>query len=263
MFVPGVSCPVFFGRVEAVEVFVGLKGFALVELLVGMAIMLVFAGVAFKLVSRVMQKARVVSSKAQIAQLAQMLESVKDDTAFYPVGLTDLLAQNAPAGLENGWRGPYGNTIPSDPWQTGYFYNIPSSSIFKTPPVIRGRGRPATYNFSFHATAQTAKIRVENYGVASAQIWVNGERIFRQNDFNHRPPYPKIQERDIILLNGANTMEIWISSVPTSYFTFEIYGYFPTDEYFILGSYGRDSQAGGEGFDSDIVWRSDVYPNFQ
>jgi len=37
----------------------------------------------------------------------------------------------------------------------------------------------------------------------------------------------------------------------------------PTEEYFILGSYGKDKVSGGEGFDKDIAWRSDKYPNFQ
>jgi len=72
------------------------KGLALLELIVGIAIILVLATMTVKLVGNVLHRSRVVSAKAQIAQLALLLEAVKDDTGYYPVSLQDLTRKEAP-----------------------------------------------------------------------------------------------------------------------------------------------------------------------
>lgn len=239
------------------------KGIAILELIVAVAMIFLLAVLSLKVVSSVLHKAKVVSAKAQIAQIAQLLQMVKDNTGFYPVSLSDITSVSPPSGMEKGWRGPYTNSIPLDPWNTPYFYNIPLTNVFGSPPVIRGKGKPFSYYFNFEATGQTATMKVENYGVASAEIWVNGVQIFKQKDFNAKPPHPQIYEKLVTLQNGTNSMEAWLASQPTSYFLVYIFGYFPTREYFILGSYGKDKKEGGKGFDEDIVWHSEKYPNFQ
>ncbi|MCM8778055.1 MAG: type II secretion system protein GspG, partial [Candidatus Omnitrophica bacterium] len=159
------------------------KGMSLIEFIVAIAIFLILANLSLKLVSSVLHKAKVVSAKAQIAQLAQILQSVKDDTGFYPVSLSYVTSASAPSGMEKGWRGPYATSIPLDPWGIPYFYQIPLTNVFGSPPVIRGKGKPFSYYFNFEATGQTATMKIENYGVASAYVCVNGETIFRQKDF--------------------------------------------------------------------------------
>jgi type II secretory pathway pseudopilin PulG len=63
------------------------KGIALLEILTGIVIISVLALLSLRLVGIVTQKAKVVSAKAQIAQLALLLEEVKDDTGYYPAFL--------------------------------------------------------------------------------------------------------------------------------------------------------------------------------
>lgn len=239
------------------------KGIALLEIIVGITIVFLLVLLSLKLVSAVLNKAKVISAKSQIAQIAQILQIVKDDTGFYPATLSAITSVSAPSGMEKGWRGPYTTSIPVDPWHSPYFYQIPLTNVFGSPPVIRGTGKPFSYYFNFEATGQTATMKIENYGVASAYVCVNGGTIFSQKDFNAKPPHPQIYENSVNLQDGTNYMEAWLASKPTEYFLVYIYGYFPTREYFLLGSYGRDKKEGGKGFGEDIVWHSEKYPNFQ
>ncbi|MCX8081873.1 MAG: type II secretion system protein GspG [bacterium] len=239
------------------------KGFTLTELIIAVTIVIIVAAISLKMVSLILHKARVVSAKTQIAQLAQILQTIKDDTGLYPVVLSDILSKSPPSGMEKGWHGPYSVSIPIDPWKTPYFYKIPLTNVFGSPPFIRGTGKPFSYYFNFEATSQTATMKIENYGVASAYVCVNGTTIFSHKDFCAKPPHPQIYERQVNIKDGTNYMEAWLASQPTSYFLVYIYGYFPTKEYFLLGSYGRDRKEGGKGVDEDIVWHSEKYPNFQ
>lgn len=239
------------------------KGFALTELLVAIVIVVALGFISFRMVNAVIQRAKTVSARAQIAQISQVLETVKSDTGLYPIALDHLLLKTPPAGIENGWRGPYMDSLPYDPWDTSYFYMIPSTNLFESPPIERRPGQPQTYSFTFQATAQTVRMRLENFGIASATVRVNGVTVFGTSYFNHRPPHPQILENDLVLVDGTNTIDIWVASGPTRYFLAYITGFFPTGDYFILGSYGSDGEEGGENFAADIVWRSDTYPNFQ
>ena len=66
------------------------------ELIVSVIIIGILALISLRVISSVMQKAKVVSAKAQIAQLALLLESVRDDTGLYPVFLQHLTLTPAP-----------------------------------------------------------------------------------------------------------------------------------------------------------------------
>ena len=239
------------------------KGFVIVEILIVIGILIALSIISLKLIYTILRKSQVVSAKIQISQIALALEQVKNDTGYYPVTLSCLTSSSPPPGMEKGWRGPYVESIPLDPWGSPYFYRIPKTNVFSSPPVVRGRGTPHTTNFEFKSTLQTATMRIENYAVSSAQVWLNGTRIFRQRDFNARPPHPQILEREVNLQNGTNQLSVWIASSPTSYLVIYVYGYFPTSEYFILGSYGVDKKEGGTKFNRDIIWYSNRYPNFQ
>lgn len=239
------------------------NGFVIVEFLIVIAILIALSIISLKLIYTILRKSQVVSAKVQISQIALSLEQVKNDTGYYPVSLSHLVLSSPPPGMEKGWRGPYVESIPLDPWGFPYFYRIPKTNVFSSPPIVRGRGCPYTTNFEFKATPQTATMKIENYKVASAQVWLNGIRIFRQKDFNAKPPHPQILEKEVNLLNGTNQLSVWIASQPASYLIIYIYGYFPTSEYFILGSYGMDKKEGGTKFNRDIVWYSNKYPNFQ
>jgi len=237
------------------------KGFVLKELLVVIAIILILTTWSFKMVKLVLNKARIVSVKAQISQLAMLLEEVKDDTGYYPINLSDLTLASSPYMQNRNWKGPYTNQIPLDPWEHPYFYQIPPTTIFTSPLLPREYGKPETLTFSIDSTSGQATLRIENHGVTACTFWLNGVEIVSPNEFK-KHPNPQIIEKTITL-TGNDILKVRIRSKPGTYLYFSISGFLPTKDYFILGSYGKDGESGGEGFNADIVWYSNKYPNFQ
>lgn len=243
------------------------KALVLVELLTVVIIITVVAIFFSKVIYTVVENSRVGRAKAQIARLAALLEMVKDDTGYYPVSLSHCTQADPPPGISKRWKGPYCNSIPLDPWKTAYFYIIPPTAIFDVPPIIRGAAKPQEYTISFEVVNNglPGKIRIENYGVASSTLDINGIPVFNQSDFKNLPSnkQPQIIQKEIMLQEGTNEMTASLGSAPQSYYIVYLSGCFPTDKYFILGSYGKNGVAGGAGFNIDIQWHSDLYPNFQ
>jgi len=237
------------------------KGFVIKEILVVIGIMLIIAAISFRLVYTVLQKAKVVSAKTQISQLALILEAVKDDTGNYPVNLMDLLKKTPPSGQETGWEGHYVTEVPLDPWGKPYFYQIPPTTLFASPPIPRTYGAPEIFETSFMAIPGPAILRIENYGVTSCHIYLNGEEVVSEDEFKKKP-MPQIIEKNVTVLAGNNFFSR-ARSKPGEFLYVSISGLWPTGEYFILGSYGKNGQPAGENFDEDIVWYSNQYPNFQ
>lgn len=238
------------------------KGMALLELIVGIVIIVVLAMITLQLVGTVIQRAKVVSAKAQIAQLALLLEAVKDDTGYYPAFLQDLTLKVPPTLQEEGWDGFYTGEVPLDPWGSPYFYEIPPTTLFNSPPIPRNPGTPDIYSISFETNPGTALLRVENYGVTSCDITLNGVVVVFEYEFK-KNPRPQIIEKEITLLPGNNVLAR-ARSKPGEFLMLSVSAdNVPTEEYFILGSYGKNKEYGGKGFDEDIKWRSNKYPNFQ
>jgi general secretion pathway protein G len=238
------------------------KGFVLTEILIFFFIFSILITGIFFAVKNVINRAKVVSAKAQISQLALLLEQVKNDTGTYPAFLSDLTKNSPPKLQENGWNGPYTNNIPLDPWGNPYFYKIPPTTVFSSPRLPRVHGKPDTFTGSFDAIAGKGKIRVENYGVTSCSIYLNGVEIVKESEFKNNPR-PQIIEKEVNLLDGNNILT-WARSTPGDFLYFSIIvDNMPTGEYFILGSYGKDGKEGGNGYNKDIVWISNKYPNFQ
>ena len=244
------------------------KGFSIIELLVIFIIIFILAGISCKVVYSVVQRAKVVSAKAQISQLALLMEKVKEDTSYYCVNLSDILNEktNPPTGQEKGWNGPYieeGNNpkLFIDPWGNQYYYKIPPTTIFPPTQITRKGGSPEWEYFSFSAIPGPATLRVENYELTSCTIWLNGQEIVPENEFK-KSPVPQIIIKNVTLL-ANNTLAIWARSGPQRYCIVSISGFQPIGTYFIIGSYGKDGQYGGKGFNKDIEWKSDTYPHFQ
>jgi len=238
------------------------KGIWLVESLLVVVIICILAVISLKLIGNVIQKAKVVSAKAQIAQLAQALESVKDDTGYYPVFLTNLIQESPPKFQEKWWRGPYAREVPLDPWGSPYFYQIPPTTLWASPPLPREHGKPDTYTNSFESYAGKAILRIENYGVTACDITLNGVVVVYEYELKNKPR-PQIIEKEVTLQEGNNVL-VWARSTPWDFLIASISASLvPSREYFILGSYGKDKKGGGKGFASDIVWDSRTYPNFQ
>ncbi|MCM8804387.1 MAG: type II secretion system protein GspG, partial [Candidatus Omnitrophica bacterium] len=223
------------------------KGFVLIEVIVSVVIFVILVSGIFFAVRNLMNRAKVISAKAQISQLALLLEQVKNDTGKYPSFLSDLLSNSPPKLQENGWDGPYTNKIPLDPWGNSYFYKIPPTTVFSSPKLPRVHGKPDEYIANFEAISGKGRIRVENYGVTSCSIYINGVEVVKENEFRNNPR-PQIIEKEINLLDENNTVT-WARSTPGDFLYFSIIvDNMPQGEYFIVGSYGNDGKEGGTGY---------------
>jgi general secretion pathway protein G len=101
-------------------------GVTLIEMLVVVTIIALFAAlVAPRILGRADQ-ARVTAAKVQISNFQGALAQYKLDTGVFPTTEQGLKAlREKPAGVES-WRGPYlPKEIPMDPWGRPYLYKYP------------------------------------------------------------------------------------------------------------------------------------------
>lgn len=113
----------------------------------------------------------------------------------------------------------------------------------------------------FTTNPGNAILRIENCGVTSCDITLNGVIVIYEHELKNNPR-PQIIEKEITLNHGNNFLA-WASSKPGKFLTTSISASnVPAPEYFIPGSYGRARQTGGRDHDMDIIWHSKYYPNF-
>ena len=102
------------------------SGVTLIEMLVVVTIIALFAAIVGPRLFQHGAEARVVAAKQQIASYQLALGQYKLDTGTYPPteqGLNALRQQ--PAGVEQ-WHGPYlEKDVPVDPWSHPYVYKFP------------------------------------------------------------------------------------------------------------------------------------------
>jgi len=248
------------------------KGFSIIELLVIFIIIFILAGISCKVVYSVVQRAKVVSAKAQISQLALLMEKVKEDTGYYCVHDTYLLRgkDDAPSGQKKGWNGPYienRSEMPDDPWGHKYVYEIPPTEFVGKQHIKKGQGSPdwepvPPYPFYYEGEVDTAILHIENGGATSVSVELNGVEVVHEYQFKK---YTEIIDTVVTLNNpGYNYLRVKVKSGgDKEIISISISGYIPTDKYFIFKSYGKDGVEGGKGFNKDIIWKSDTYPHFQ
>ena len=101
-------------------------GITLIEMLVVVTIIALFAAVVGTTMFRKTDQARVTAAKVQINNFMDALGQYKLDTGIFPTteqGLNALRVK--PEGVEN-WNGPYmPKDIPADPWGHAYLYKYP------------------------------------------------------------------------------------------------------------------------------------------
>ncbi len=102
------------------------RGITLIEMLVVLTIIGLFAAlVAPKLLSKG-DTARVTAARAQINAFSTALGAYKLDTGLYPTTEQGLGALRAKPQNVNQWQGPYlPQDIPVDPWGHTYIYKYP------------------------------------------------------------------------------------------------------------------------------------------
>jgi general secretion pathway protein G len=101
-------------------------GVTLIEMLVVVTIIALFAALVLPKMMGQADKARKVQAKAQINSYLTALGSYKLDTGVYPTTEQGLLALRVKPENVNNWQGPYvQKDIDADPWQHPYVYKFP------------------------------------------------------------------------------------------------------------------------------------------
>lgn len=101
-------------------------GVTLIEMLVVMAIIALFAALVAPRMLKRSDAARVTAARAQVNSFMTALGAYKLDTGLYPSTEQGLNAlREKPQGVNN-WQGPYlPQDIPMDPWGRPYTYKFP------------------------------------------------------------------------------------------------------------------------------------------
>ncbi|HYZ85023.1 MAG TPA: type II secretion system major pseudopilin GspG [Bryobacteraceae bacterium] len=101
-------------------------GVTLIEMLVVVTIIALFAALVGPRLFRQTDTARLVQAKAQINSFMTALGSYKLDTSTFPTTEQGLQALRVkPEGVNN-WNGPYlPQEIPTDPWSRPFVYKYP------------------------------------------------------------------------------------------------------------------------------------------
>jgi len=102
------------------------SGITLIEMLVVLTIIALFAALVAPRMLKQGDKARVTAARAQIESFMTALGAYKLDTGLYPTTEQGLVAlRERPQGV-NQWNGPYlPKEVPLDPWAHAYVYKFP------------------------------------------------------------------------------------------------------------------------------------------
>ena len=112
-------------------------GVTLIEMLVVVTIIALFAALVGPRLLRRGDEARITAARAQINALMNAVNMYKLDSGLYPTteqGLAVLWQKPQNAKL---WNGPYiDGQVPADPWGNEYVYRYPSEGAGDIPEII-------------------------------------------------------------------------------------------------------------------------------
>lgn len=103
----------------------GQSGVTLIEMLVVVTIIALFAAVVGPKMLKRADSARVTAARTQIQSFMTALGAYKLDTGIYPTTEQGLEALRAKPETVTNWQGPYIQEIPTDPWQRPFVYKFP------------------------------------------------------------------------------------------------------------------------------------------
>ena len=104
----------------------GQSGITLIEMLVVMTIIALFAALVAPSMLKKSDTARVTAARAQIHNFETALGTYKLDTGTFPTTEQGLQALRIKPNDVNQWAGPYmPQEIPKDPWGRDYIYKYP------------------------------------------------------------------------------------------------------------------------------------------
>jgi general secretion pathway protein G len=113
------------------------SGFTLLELIVNIGIIAILTAIAIPAYIDFRDKARIAQAKSDLYNIRIAMEQLANDTEKWPgpqaVGITanqevwDLSKKSAGLVATDGnfpnWRGPYMNSVPTDPWGSNYYFD--------------------------------------------------------------------------------------------------------------------------------------------
>ena len=101
-------------------------GVTLIEMLVVVTIIALFAAVVAPKMFGHADKARVTAARTQISNFGTALGAYKLDTSMFPTTEQGLQALRVKPSNVNQWQGPYfQQDVPLDPWSHAYIYKYP------------------------------------------------------------------------------------------------------------------------------------------
>lgn len=103
----------------------GQSGVTLIEMLVVVTIIALFAAVVGPKMLKRADSARVTAARTQMQSFMTALGAYKLDTGVYPTTEQGLQALRARPETVTNWQGPYIQEIPTDPWQRPFVYKFP------------------------------------------------------------------------------------------------------------------------------------------
>lgn len=104
------------------------RGFTLIELMVVLVIIGVLGALIVPNVLGRADEARITAAKTDISHMMSALKLYKLDNQRYPTadqGLQALVEKPSAPPVPNGWRKPYLEKLPTDPWGNAYQYINP------------------------------------------------------------------------------------------------------------------------------------------
>lgn len=107
------------------------RGFSLIELLVVLVILALLVGLVAPKFLKQAEKGQVGTAKTQIGNFKTAIELYRvDHNGQPPADLQDLISAPSSSTSDGGgqWKGPYLNdvaSVPLDPWNNAYVYNVP------------------------------------------------------------------------------------------------------------------------------------------
>ena len=99
----------------------GLKGFTLLEILLVLSVIGLILSAVVPHFSSGTETVKQQVHAANIQRIEGAAQLFRLDVGYYPAGVQDLV--EAPAGV-SGWRGPYLQEWPVNPWDETQAYNI-------------------------------------------------------------------------------------------------------------------------------------------
>lgn len=120
----------------------GQAGVTLIEMLVVVTIIALFAALVAPRMLRQSDNARVTAAHAQIESFMTALGAFKLNTGVYPSTEQGLDALRRPPANVPQWAGPYlPKEVPKDPWGTPYLYKYPGEHGDEPEIVCYGADR--------------------------------------------------------------------------------------------------------------------------